>query len=302
MKTIITNLIDVKPFERDMALCLGFFDGVHRGHQALIEAAKQSGLPIAVLTFDRSPKARMGTPLLTTVADRLAIFASLGVEVTLLVVFDDNVKSLAPEAFIETLNKLRVKKVFCGPDFKFGFKAKGDATLLKYGLGRDFITTIVDEVNEEGTKISSSRIIKHLQYGNVKVSNRMLGRPYSIKGTVIKGHGNGRKFGFPTANLALAANYVLPLNGVYASAITVGGKRYYSMTSVGYHPTVNPLDKPIVEVHIFDFKRRIYKKTVTLEFLQFMRPEITFEDIKALIAKMREDERDIKALKAGLFK
>lgn len=302
MKVVITNLLDVKPFERDTVLCLGFFDGVHRGHQTLIEAAKATRLELAVLTFDRSPKAALGSPLLSTVEDRLALFKTMGVVTTLLVIFDETVKSLSAEKFIETLNRLNVKKVFCGPDFRFGHKAQGDSKMLKFGLGRNFATTIVDEVEEDHAKISSSRIIKHLHYGNINAANKMLGRPYSIKGSVVKGKGNGRKFGYPTANLALAANYVLPLNGVYATAIIVRGQRYYSMTSVGYHPTIAPVEKPIVEVHIFDFKKNIYKQDVIVEFFQFMRPEITFATVDQLIAKMREDEHQILALKKGLFK
>jgi riboflavin kinase/FMN adenylyltransferase len=302
LKVVITNLIDLKPFERDTALCLGFFDGVHRGHRALIETAKASGLDLAVLTFDRSPKAAIGSALLSTVEDRLAIFKSMGVTTTLLVIFDETVKSLSAEKFIETLNRLNVKKVFCGPDFRFGHKAMGDSKMLKYGLGRHFITTIVDEVEEDHAKISSSRIVKHLQYGNINAANKMLGRPYSIKGSVVKGKGNGRKLGYPTANLSLSANYVLPLNGVYATAITIQGQRFYSMASVGYHPTIAPVEKPLVEVHIFDFKKNIYKQDVNVEFLQFMRPEITFATIGELVVKMREDEREILALKNGLIK
>jgi riboflavin kinase/FMN adenylyltransferase len=302
LKVIITNLVDVKRFDKDTALCLGFFDGVHRGHRSLIEAAKATGLEVAVLTFDRSPKAKLEAPLLTTVEDRLHLFEQLGVTTTLLVIFEDKVKSLSPEDFMASLNRLGVKKVFCGPDFHFGHKAAGDATLLKYGLGRNFVTTIVDEVLEDNQKIASSRIMKHLQYGNISISNRMLGRPYSIKGTVIKGKGNGKKLGYPTANLALSANYVLPLNGVYATIATIGEKRYYSMTSVGYHPTIDPVARPLVEVHIFDFKQKIYKSTLKVEFLQFLRPEITFKSVDDLVSKMRDDETTIRGLKHTLFK
>jgi riboflavin kinase/FMN adenylyltransferase len=302
LKVVITNLINVKPFEKDTALCLGFFDGVHRGHQALIEAAKATKLEVAVLTFDRSPKAKVNTPLLTTVEDRMDLFEKMGVTVTLLVIFDDVVKELTAEQFIESLNRLRVKKVFCGPDFRFGHKAAGDATMLKFGIGRNFQTTIVEEVLEGEQKIASSRIVKHLQYGNVAVSARMLGRPYAVRGIVIKGRGNGRRFGYPTANLALTANYALPLNGVYATAVVLDGKRYYSMTNVGRNPTINPLTTPIVEAHIFDFNRKIYKKTLTVEFLQFMRPEIKFSSPEELISRMKQDEVDVRAIKAGFFK
>ncbi len=302
MNVVITNLTNITPFEKDTALCLGFFDGVHRGHLALIEAAKASKLELAILTFDRSPKAKLGTPLLTTVEDRLKIFESYGVKTTLLVVFDQTVKSMSAEAFIEALNRLRVKKVFCGPDFRFGYQASGDTNMLKYGLGRDFVATIVPEVHEDGSKISSSRIIKHLQYGNINVTNRMLGRPYALTGTVVKGHGNGKKFGFPTANIALSANYVLPLNGVYATAITIGDHRYYSMSSVGYHPTISPLQKPLLEVHIFNFNKKIYRRHVTVELLQFMRPEVTFDSVSHLIEQMKIDERDVLQLKPQLFR
>jgi riboflavin kinase/FMN adenylyltransferase len=302
LKVVITNLINVKPFERDTVLCLGFFDGVHRGHQALIEAAKATKLDVAVLTFDRSPKTRVNTPLLTTIQDRMDIFEKMGVAVTLLVIFDEVVKELTAEQFIDSLNRLKVKRVFCGPDFHFGFKASGDATMLKFGIGRDFQTTIVEEVLEGGQKIATSRIIKHLQYGNVAVSARMLGRPYAVRGTVIKGRGNGRRFGYPTANLALTANYALPLNGVYATAVVLDGKRYYSMTNVGYNPTISPLEMPIVETHIFDFNRKIYKKPLIVEFLQFMRPEIKFSSPEELIARMQQDEKDVRAIKGGLFK
>ncbi len=302
MKVVITNLINVKPFEKDTALCLGFFDGVHRGHQALIEAAKATKLDVAVLTFDRSPKAKVNTPLLTTVQDRMDLFEQQGVAITLLVIFDDVVKELTAEQFIESLNRLHVKKVFCGPDFRFGYKASGDASMLKFGLGRNFQTTIVEEVLEGEQKIATSRIIKHLQYGNVAVSARMLGRPYAVRGTVIKGRGNGRRFGYPTANLALSANYALPLNGVYATATILDGKRYYSMTNVGRNPTINPLEVPIVETHLFDFNRKIYKKTLIVEFLQFMRPEIKFSTPEELIGRMQQDEKDVRAIKGSFFK
>lgn len=301
LKVIITNFKNPKPFEKDTALCLGFFDGVHRGHVALIEAAKRSGLEVAVLTFDRSPKAKLGAPLLTTVEDRLRIFEQLGVNSTLLVVFDDNVKSLSAEAFMETLNQLRVKKVFCGPDFRFGHLASGDATLLKFGLGRQFVTTIVPEVDEGTSKISSSRIVKHLQYGNISAANRMLGYPYTIHGTVTKGRGNGKKLGFPTANLALTANYVLPLNGVYATKVTLDNQMYYAMASVGLHPTIDPVSEPLVEVHIFDFNKKIYRRKISVSFLQFMRAEMRFDTVAALIDQMKQDEVNVKSLKSQLF-
>jgi len=301
LQVTITNFVNIQPFASDTALCLGFFDGVHRGHQALIEEAKKSRLRVAVLTFDRSPKAALGSSLLTTVEDRLAVFESLGVSETLLVVFDDNVKSMSAEQFIDALNKLKVKKVFCGPDFRFGHKAKGDAAMLKYGLGRDFVTTIVPEVLEDEAKISSSRIIKHLQYGNIKAVTRMLGRPYVIKGTIAKGKGNGKKLGYPTANLALTASYVLPLNGVYAVSVLLEGISYYGMASVGYHPTIDPVEKPLVEVHILDFSKKIYGKHISVSFLQFMRPEQTFKTIEELISRMRIDEKEIRELKSKLY-
>jgi riboflavin kinase/FMN adenylyltransferase len=282
-----TDLKHIVPFVKDTALCLGFFDGVHLGHQSLIKAAKNTLMDVALLTFDRSPK---NNPLLiTSFQERTRLLKDLGVKILIVVSFSDEVKDSSAETFIDFLNRLNVKKVVCGMDFRFGKKALGNATLLKRGQFNGFETIIVDDVLEQGVKISSSKIINLLQNGELETANKQLGRTFSVNGTVKKGNQIGRKLGFPTANIKLDSNYVLPINGVYITAITIKKRRFYSISSLGYHPTISPVDTPVLEVHIIDFKRVIYRQKVKVEFLKYLRPEAKFDTVEQLIDKMNED-------------
>lgn len=275
----------------DLILCLGFFDGVHLGHQKLIKKARKEGYKLGVFSFNQSPAYVLGNKTsdtcITSIADKADLFEELGVDYLYLMEFNkETLKATKDEFISQVLLKINPYQICCGPDYHFGARAEGDVAYLK----QYFNVKVNDFENIGGNKISSRNIISLIKEGKMEEVTSMLGRPYRINGTVMVGYRKGRDLDFPTANLALEYEYVYPLIGVYVGYAYVYGDKYKAIINVGTHPTINPLNEPIIEVHLLDFDQNIYGKNIFVEFVQFIREEKKFESIEALKIQLGRDK------------
>ncbi len=262
------------------AVAIGTFDGVHRGHRRVIEAAAATGLPVAVVTFDPHPRVALGNhvELISTLERRLELLAGLGVGETRVVAFTPETAALEPEEFVEReLRPLNVSAVVAGPDFRFGRRRRGDLEFLR-SLG---IETIVVEP-EPG--ISSTAIRHALRDGDVNDAARLLGRPYELDGTVVAGDQRGGTLGFPTANLAIPAGVLAPKYGIYAGAAL----DHRAAVSVGTNPHYGGEERRI-EPHLLDFNGDLYGRRLVVELWQRLRDERAFESEAALVEQIARD-------------
>ncbi|TXK81933.1 bifunctional riboflavin kinase/FAD synthetase [Paenibacillus sp. N3.4] len=293
-------------FVGEQVVAIGDFDGVHRGHQEVIgralRTAKNLGLPSAIMTFHPHPRAVMGQDkyieLLTPMDKKMELFASLGVSHVYIVTFDASLMRLSPEQFVDqVLHLLGVNSVICGFDFTFGFQGKGTPdSLCELSHGK-FSVEVVRPFHMDGEKVSSTFIREALQQGNIDTVTQLLGRPYSVSGIVIDGEKRGRTIGFPTANLQLVDDYVVPTNGVYAIRAQVNGESYNGVMNIGVKPTFTTGElKPSYEAHLFDFSEQIYGERMTVEFISFLRKERKFTSIDELVAQIKLDVNKAKEI------
>lgn len=289
-KIIIKSANDIKELKEPSSLILGNFDGVHIGHAQLISFAKQNTKgKLGILTFSKSLK-REGD-YLTDTDDKIEYLNELGVDFIIVLESNEELKNTNYKDFVDLyLKKLNANKIFCGPDFKFGYKAQGDISYLKNIFPNLCVLNFV--LDHNGDKIASTIIRKQIEEGDVKEANRHLGHKYKIKGKVIKGKGIGKELGFPTANILLEFNYCLPKNGVYLTYIKLDGKIYESLTNVGISPTIKDDNKITIETYIFDFHQSIYGKKVEVYFIDKMRNEYKFNSIKSLTEQMELDLKE----------
>lgn len=282
---------------KDSVLVLGYFDGLHRGHKALFdkakEIAKRDNLALTVLTFNESPRlalSRFTSDLLlslTSPEKRYEKFAEYGVDYLYLIDFTSTFSKLSAKNFLENyIKQLRAKTIVVGFDYKFGHDRK-DAIDLAQQFNGDVV--VVPEVQDNGEKISSTRIRQLIFDGNIKEVNRLLGYNFSTRGIVVQGDARGRTIGFPTANLAPIDNVFLPGDGVYVSDVIVNGKSYRAMTSVGKNVTFGGTELRL-EANIFDFKDEIYSETVEIIWLDKIRDMVKFAGTDALIEQLKSDK------------
>ena len=280
-------------------LCLGFFDGVHLGHQAMINEALNEGYKVSVLTFDEAPAYVLGrikeNHYLTSVSDKAEILENLGVDSMYIMTFDTAASKLTKDEFIDkVIRPLNPKRVYCGEDYSFGVWAEGDPDYLSL-----FFDVHVVETKKEGNIKVSARDISHLiEHGYIEDANKLLGRPFRLNGLVTEGKHNGVKMDFPTANLKLDYPYAFPKTGVYFGYAYVYEKKYKAIISVGTHPTIMQLTKPIIEVHIIDFEGIIYGYDIFVELLYYHRHEKMFDSVDDLKNQLLKDKKEaIKKLK-----
>lgn len=291
--------IDVnKPIkiDRPIVACIGYFDGLHIGHQALInktkEISKEKNLETALITFDPDPwvtlKGLDNVKHLTTMKQRINLAVHHGIRNIIILKFTKEMANLSFEDFSEKiLGQCNIKNLVCGFDFKYGKNGEGNSLTLKAsGL---FDVTIIDSVNFNGEKISTTRIIECLNNGDIELANKLLGYNYEIQGKIIKGNQKGSKIGFPTANIQSETEYYLPKNGVYACYLKVLNKKYKAMVNIGHNPTFNFVKNISIEAHIIDFNHDIYGCNVSLEFVKFLRDEKKFNNIDNLILQLEQD-------------
>lgn len=282
---------------KDSVLVLGYFDGLHRGHKALFdkakEIAKRDNLALTVLTFNESPRlalSRFTSDLLlslTSPEKRYEKFAEYGVDYLYLIDFTSTFSKLSAKNFLENyIKQLRAKTIVVGFDYKFGHDRK-DAIDLAQQFNGDVV--VVPEVQDNGEKISSTRIRQLIFEGNIKEVNRLLGYNFSTRGIVVHGDARGRTIGFPTANLAPIDNVFLPGDGVYVSDVIVNGKSYRAMTSVGKNVTFGGTELRL-EANIFDFKDEIYSETVEIIWLDKIRDMVKFAGTDELIEQLKSDK------------
>lgn len=288
-----------------IVLALGFFDGVHRGHQAVIKTAaaeaKKRGIKCAVMTFDPHPsmvlsKVKKTVKYLTPLAEKGDEIAKLGVDTLYVTRFTSHFSSLAPADFVEDyIVGLGAVHVVAGFDYSYGkFGAGKMETLPGFANGRFEVTT-VGKLSDLNDKVSSTVIRRYLGEGDMAAVNQLLGRPYETRGTVIHGDKRGRTIGFPTANILTEHNMMLPPIGIYATRITVNGQTYDSMTSVGYNITFKDEKILSTEVYILDFNDQIYGEEVVIEWHHYFRPELKFTGIEGLVAQLKQDEINTRA-------
>lgn len=292
------------PSDEEIALAIGFFDGVHLGHQTVIqEAIKMSqttGLIPAVMTFDPHPRTVFGkTPIhrfLTPIDEKLALFEKLGVKRTYVVRFDKHFASLSKQSFVEeVLMPLKVRAVSVGFNFTFGHRAEGKAKdLLALSNGR-YLTTIVDPITmvhgEETIVISSTRLRQALAEGDVVLVQKILGRSYVLEGKVVHGDGRGRTIGFPTANIELNQPYLIPCHGVYLVRVELDGGDYFGLMNIGVRPTFGDQLEERLEVHLLDQSGDYYGKDIRVHFINFIRKERKFSSVDELIAQIEQDRK-----------
>ena len=283
--------------DRPVALTIGNFDGVHRGHQAMlarvIEAADDLGLPPAVLTFEPHPREffapESAPPRLSSLRAKLEQFAALGVERAYIARFDRRMASLAPEAFVEDVlvRRLGVRWLLVGEDFRFGKGRAGDLGSLRAGA-TTFSVEAMRTVMAEGERASSSAVRRALETGNLAQAAALLGRPFTIGGKIAHGAKLGRNLGFPTANLRLRRK--VPLSGVFAVRVHgLDAAAHLGVASIGVRPTVAAAGEPLLEVFILDFDEVIYGCRVMVEFLHKLREEERYPDLDALALQIRAD-------------
>ena len=286
------------------ATTIGAFDGIHRGHRTLIEAmiasARSRDMGSLVVTFDPLP-GQLRDPhryqLLSTLSERLERFEDLGIEGAIIVPFDTAfMQTTALDFTTMVAHHLALRSLWIGPDFRLGRGREGDVVYLRQaGSLLGFGVEVLDHtVMWADLPVRSSRIREALKAGDIAVANACLGYPYRLTGIVGHGERRGRLLGFPTANLELPEGRLLPANGVYVCHAHLDSTTYSAIANVGTRPTFDH-HPPNVEAHLLDFTGSIYGRTVQLDFLKRLRPELRFESAEALICQMHQDEATARA-------
>jgi len=277
---------------------LGKFDGIHLGHQQLIDLVisyKKQGLTAVMFSFLLHPGNLFSDKefeLIYTEEEKLAKLNRCGIDVLISYPFTGETRIMEPEDFIKKIlvEKLDTKVIIVGKDFRFGFQRRGDVALLqKYEETYRYKVIACDKRKWKHEVISSSAIRKALKEGNMEAVNAMLGQPYTIRGEVIHGRRIGRTIGMPTTNLIPPATKLLPPCGVYATKTLIDGVYHNGVTNIGYKPTVGEEEYIGVETFIFDYDNDLYGKMIEVELFYYIRPELKFGSIEELVQKMRED-------------
>jgi riboflavin kinase/FMN adenylyltransferase len=297
---VLRSIPELARLPGPLFLAIGVFDGVHLGHQTVISTsarhAKEMGGTPVVVTFDPHPVKVLrpddAPHLITATQHKIALIRDLGVGHLLVLHFDRTFAATAPEQFVAQLvgNSRPLREICVGHEWSFGKGRAGNLALLKQlGLTHNFNVVGVEAVTVNGEVVSSTAIRKAVAEGNLIKATQMLGREYTILGTVIAGEKLGRKLGFPTANLS-AHSEQFPPNGVYVVEARRSGTLHRGVANLGYRPTVSG-EKPerLLELHLFDLDRDIYGEELEVRFLHYLRPEQKFENVEALKAQIAQD-------------
>ena len=289
------NTISIKS---PIVACIGYFDGLHRGHQALLdktkELAKLYNARSVMIGFAPDPKevltGQKGKHI-QVYEDRLKIAEAMGIDDIIVIAFTKELSHMDKDMFFETvLKKLPLKALVCGFDFHYGYKGGGDAYSLKESA-KDYEVIIIDEVLYEGEKISSTRVREAIENGDMRLVNTLLGYTYFIHGEVIHGKHYGHDIGFPTANLAIDEEILYPQDGVYIGYCKVEDTIYKAMINIGCNPTIASDNDLTLEVHILDFDGDIYGKDIYVYFCERIRDVIRFSSLNELKAQLTKDKQ-----------
>ena len=284
--------------ESPTAVTLGKFDGLHRGHDLLMQNLQQIrnnyGCSTVAFTFDIPPKSKLGEDkyqILTTNIEKEYIFEKRGIDYLIECPFTPEIMHMDPEDFISWIAKsLNMKYVVVGDDFCFGYNRQGNyKTLIQCQEKYGYTAVVVPKMQDEGRDISSTYIREEIKNGRISKANELLGYPYLVKSQVIHGKKLGRTIGIPTINMAFPEEKLLPANGVYVTSVEVNGKIYGGVTNVGKKPTVSKEDVIGVETFILDFSGDVYGEEVVVSFLDFIRGEQKFASLDELQTQMQKD-------------
>ncbi|MCG3419050.1 bifunctional riboflavin kinase/FAD synthetase [Oceanobacillus jordanicus] len=284
---------------------IGFFDGIHKGHQKVIQTAvreaKERGMESAVITFHPHPSVVLKKDVqhvkyLTPIREKQEILQKLEVDRLYIIQFNQELASLTPQVFVDHFLKgLRIKHMVAGFDFSYGHKGKGNMQTIQEHAAGAFTVTQVDKVVIDGEKISSTKIRNLLKAGDMDEAARLLGRPLSVTGLVVKGEQRGRTIGYPTANIAVSDETLLPKVGVYAVKVLYKNEVYEGMASLGFKPTfTDQLVEPILEVNIFDYNNDLYEEELRVQWYTFIREEKKFSGVEELVSEIAEDEKKVR--------
>lgn len=293
----IKNTLDFK-IEQPTVITLGKFDGLHRGHELLMDRIKEQagtyGYKTIVFTFDIPPKkgvAGENAKVLTTNEEKRYIFEETGIDYLIECPFTREVMCMEPESFIRWITEaLSVKCIVVGKDFHFGHNRTGNYKLLeacadKYG----YKTCVLDKMQENGRDISSTYVREEIEKGNIQKANHLLGYEFFVKSRVVHGNKIGRTIGIPTINMILPEEKLLPPFGVYVTKVLIEERWYMGVSNVGRKPTISDHNPVGVETYIIDFCQDVYDKVLTVQFLEFLRPEMKFASIEKLKEQMNSD-------------
>ena len=293
---IIENTTEFQ-LDRPGAVAIGKFDGIHLGHQKLIQKIieqKAKGYLATVLTFDTSAAAFFGgeEKELTTREEKRIVFEKMGVDVLIEFPLNRETAATEPVEFVQRylVSQMQAAYICAGTDLSFGRRGAGNYELLQqYADSYGYQVELIDKVRMDGEEVSSTRVREAVRTGKMEAAARMLGTPYSVSGTVEHGRRLGRTIGMPTANLLPEQDKLLPPNGVYYSKVLMGGRIYRSITNIGCKPTVSENHIMGVETYLYDFAGDIYGKDITVQLLAFRRPEMKFDGVDSLKAQMQKD-------------
>lgn len=309
---ILTDINNLSNENKPSVITLGNFDGLHLGHQILIKkvlslAGEMHGRsvvftftphPLKVLAPDRCPH------LINIREEKIQLFRSMGIDLLVLAPFTLELSKKSPEAFVEEIlcRSLCAKAIVVGQNYRFGRDRRGNVKFLKeMGRHLGFEVVVTEPVKIDNEMVSSTKIRQFLKKGEVEHAARLMGRPYQIKGRVIKGDGRGRLLGFPTANI-MPVHEIIPICGVYATKACVHSIEFDSITNIGYRPTFCK-ENLCVETHIFDFNKSIYDHDIAISFIARLRKEIKFESPEQLIEQIQKDMKQAKMiLQTNTFK
>ncbi len=297
---ILRSIPELAQLDGPLFLAIGVFDGVHRGHQAVISISAQHARAgdgtAVVVTFDPHPmkvlRPDKAPHLLTATQHKIALIRDFGVRHLLLIHFDKQFAATEPEEFVEQLVKSSrpLREICVGHEWSFGKNRRGDLDLLeKLGARFDFNVVGIRPVTINGSVVSSTAIRQAVEAGDFTTAKEMLGRDYTILGTVVPGDNLGKKFGFPTANLS-AHSEQFPPNGVYFAEAIFDGEKHPGVINLGCRPTVSSgKSERILEIHLLDFSDDLYGKEIEVRFREYLRAEKKFEDVDALVKQIAAD-------------
>lgn len=295
---IFNSLEEIKNIE-ETVIALGNFDGVHRGHQEIINktvaAAKSAGLKSAVFTFSNHTRTLIpNAPVVKNIQyahERAEKIEAMGVDYLFNIPFTKEIMGMSPEAFVADIlvDKMKIREAYCGFNYTFGSRAAGNPEVLVHeGLQHGFGVHIQEAYKIDGIVVSSTKIREFIENGDMEMCNKFLGRIYTLDGEVMKGNMLGRTIGFPTCNILADSSMAIPPNGVYITYCVLRGVTYPAITNVGVKPTVGTYDRNI-ETHIFNFNEDVYGEQIEVKFIKQTRPEMKFNGLDELQAQIERD-------------
>lgn len=295
---IINNISDLQL--NNTAISIGKFDGIHKGHRLLIDELlklKDKGLLATIFTFSKAPNEiikHSHEKVILTKNERYRFYESIGIDVLVEYPTSDELIHMDREAFLKNIliDEMGMKAIVCGKDFKFGFNRLGNIEFIKKMSGTyGYVPVILEKLKDNNSDISSTRIRKLIEDGNILEVNRLLGYSYSIIGQVVHGNEIGRTINFPTANIIPDNDKLLPPNGVYFTKVKIGDITYKGITNIGKKPTVTRSELIGVETNVLDYSGDLYDQILNIEFLHYHRKEMKFDSIEDLKNQITYDEQ-----------